>query len=80
TVAGENGSLGVFLDKAGGAPLRLKVGQMHKGWTLRSVGRRDVVLAKGTATTQLAMVTAEPTKSKGPEPGKVVPPPQASTP
>lgn len=80
TVAGENGSLGVFLDKAGGAPLRLKVGQMHKGWTLRSVGRRDVVLAKGTATTKLAMVTAEPTKSKGPEPGKVVPPPQASTP
>lgn len=80
TVAGENGSLGVFLDKAGGAPLRLKVGQMHKGWTLRSVGRRDVILAKGTATTKLAMVTAEPAKSKGVDTGKVVPPPQASTP
>lgn len=80
TVAGESGSLGVFIDKAGGAPLRLKVGQMHKGWTLRSVGRRDVILAKGSATTKLAMVTAEPAKSKSPDIGKVVPPPQASTP
>lgn len=67
TVASEKGALGVFLDKAGGAPLRLKVGQVHKGWTLRSVGRRDVVLAKGTATTKLAMVTAEPPKSKTPD-------------
>lgn len=63
TVAGEKGALGVFLDKAGGTPLRLKVGEAHKGWTLRSVGRRDVVLAKGTTMTKLAM--AEPTKPKG---------------
>lgn len=79
TVAGGDGAIGVFLDKATGMPLRLKVGQKHKGWTLRSVGRRDVVLARGMTTTKLAMVAPEPTK-KGPEPAKVAPREQASAP
>ena len=75
TVAGEKGALGIFLDKAGGGtPVRLKVGEAHKGWTLRSVGRRDVVLAKGTATTKLAMVAAEPAKSKAADATKGVNP------
>ncbi|MCP4618175.1 MAG: general secretion pathway protein GspN [Bradyrhizobium sp.] len=82
TVAGGDGAMGIFLDKASGTPLRLKVGDRHKGWTLRSVGRRDVVLAKGMSTTKLAMVTPEPGKSKGPAPANPpatqasVPPPQ----
>lgn len=70
------GALGVFLDKAGGAPLRIKVGEVHKGWTLRSVGRHDVVLAKGTASTKLAMVVADQAKSKGPDAGKGPKPPR----
>lgn len=73
TVAGGDGAIGVFLDKASGTPLRLKIGEKHKGWTLRSVGRRDVVLAKGMATTKLAMVTQEPAKSKGPDLPKIAP-------
>lgn len=73
TVAGGDGAIGVFLDKASGTPLRLKVGEKHKGWTLRSVGRRDVVLAKGMSTTKLAMVTQEPAKPKVPEIPKAAP-------
>jgi general secretion pathway protein N len=80
TVAGESGALGVFLDKAGGAPLRLKIGETHKGWTLRSVGRRDVVLAKGIAMTKLAIVTAEPIKSKGLDAAKGLDPAKVLTP
>ena len=80
TVAGGDGAIGVFLDKASGTPLRLKVGEKHKGWTLRSVGRRDVVLAKGMATTKLAMVTQEPAKSKAPDPPKVAPQQMSASP
>ena len=76
TVAGGGGAIGVFLDKASGTPLRLKVGEKHKGWTLRSVGRREAVLAKETVTTKLAMVTSEPDKSKGLPPAN---PPAAQT-
>ena len=80
TVAGGDSAMGIFLDKASGTPLRLKVGDKHKGWTLRSVGRRDVVLAKGMTTTKLAMVTTEATKSKGADPARVPPPAQMSAP
>lgn len=78
TVAGGADAIGVFLDKASGTPLRLKVGEKHKGWTLRSVGRRDVVLAKGMTTTKLAMVAQEPAKPKVPDIPKVAPQPIAA--
>ncbi|MFD2183681.1 hypothetical protein [Rhodoplanes azumiensis] len=48
TVAGpDTAGLGVFVDTATKAVVRLKVGQDHKGWILRHVQLRAVALEKG---------------------------------
>jgi general secretion pathway protein N len=70
TVAGEAGGIGVFLDQAGKTVLRLKTGENHKGWVLRSVNGRSVVLAKGFAIVELTLPAPDLTKSDGPpQPG-----------
>jgi general secretion pathway protein N len=47
TVAGSREKIGLFLDSASKAVLRLKTGENHDGWTLRAVRPRQVELAKG---------------------------------
>lgn len=47
TVAGTGEKIGLFLDSASKAVLRLKAGENHQGWTLRAVRPRQVELAKG---------------------------------
>ena len=61
TVVSTAGSIGIFTDQASGQIVRLKVGDAHGGWTLRSVGPRDVVLHGGADTVTLAL----PVPSKG---------------
>ena len=69
TVVSTAGSIGIFTDQASGQIVRLKVGDAHGGWTLRSVGPRDVVMHGGADTVTLAL----------PAPGKGGPqPPRGS--
>jgi hypothetical protein len=56
TVLGETGEgIGLFMNLADLTPLRLKVGEDHKGWVLREVRPRQVVLEKGQQTAVLEL-------------------------
>lgn len=55
TVVSTAGSIGIFTDQASGQIVRLKVGDAHGGWTLRSVGPRDVVMHGSADTVTLAL-------------------------
>jgi hypothetical protein len=46
TIVGERNKIAVFLDETTKDTVRLKVGQDHSGWTLRSVDGRQVDLEK----------------------------------
>jgi hypothetical protein len=63
TVAGETEGIGVFVDQSAKTVLRLKTGEAHNGWVLRTVNRRDVVLEKGRETAVLALPPVEMTKA-----------------
>ncbi|WP_155982272.1 general secretion pathway protein GspN [Xanthobacter sp. 126] len=69
TVVSTAGSIGIFTDQASGQIVRLKVGDAHGGWTLRSVGPRDAVLHTGADAVTLAL----------PAPGKGGPQPPRGT-
>jgi hypothetical protein len=66
TIAGEEEGIGVFLDQAGKTVVRLKTGESHKGWVLRTVQHRTVVLAKGFAVVELALPAPDMTKTDAP--------------
>jgi general secretion pathway protein N len=55
TVAGDGEGIGVFVDPASRTVLRLKTGESHNGWLLRSVQRREVILEKGHDTSVLVL-------------------------
>jgi hypothetical protein len=55
TVTGDTRGLAVLVDKATRASVRLRTGEDHKGWTLRSVEARSVTLHKGNATETLVL-------------------------
>ncbi len=60
TVIGGDQSIGIFLDESSKATLRLKLDADYQGWQLRSVHRREVIMARGELTE-----TLELTKSAG---------------
>ena len=62
TVAGSRERIGLFIDSTSKEVLRLKAGEDHRGWTLRSVRPRQVELAKGldNATLDLAAPDLKP--------------------
>ena len=47
--------LGVFLDEATRTVIRLRIGEDHQGWVLRSVKVREVTLVKGREATVLEL-------------------------
>jgi hypothetical protein len=57
TIAGGAEGIGVFLDSATRGVLRLKMGESHEGWVLRTVRRREATLQKGS---QIAVLTLPP--------------------
>lgn len=71
-VAGESEGIAVFLDQATNSVIRLKTGQDHSGWVLRSVKGREAVLQKDRRTTTLVL----PVPGAQPVPG----PPVAAAP
>ncbi len=55
TIVGYADSFGIFIDQTTKAALRLKLGEQHDGWTLRSVQKREVTLAKDRQSEVVAM-------------------------
>ena len=55
TVAGDDESFGIFLDKSSSTALRLKVGEDYQGWQLRGVQGRDVSLERDKQTVVLSL-------------------------
>jgi hypothetical protein len=57
TVVGEQEGIGVFIEQSTQKVFRLKIGEAHEGWILRSIQRRAVSLEKGN---RLAVVEMPP--------------------
>jgi hypothetical protein len=55
TVVGESEGVGVFLDQGTKGFLRLKTGQDHQGWILRSVREREATFEKDRLTATLSL-------------------------
>jgi hypothetical protein len=55
TIAGDKKGFGIFLDHSANTVLRLKTGEEHKGWVLREVRSRKIVLEKGNETAILTL-------------------------
>jgi general secretion pathway protein N len=60
TIVGDADSFGIFIDQTSRTALRLKLGEQHDGWTLRSVQKREAMLVKDQQIAVVAM----------PQPGK----------
>ncbi len=54
-IASETEGFAVFLDQATNNVIRLKTGQDHSGWVLRSVKGREATLQKDQQTITLAL-------------------------
>jgi general secretion pathway protein N len=74
-IAGETEGFAVFLDQATNNVIRLRTGQDHAGWVLRSVKGREVTLQKDRRTETLALPDpgAAPVLGMTPVPGMPVP-------
>jgi len=59
TVIGENESVGVFLDQTSNRVVRLRTGEGHGGWILRSLEARQATLAKDQQTETLNLPSAQ---------------------
>jgi general secretion pathway protein N len=55
TVTGDTEAFGIFLDQTANKIVRLKLGDLHGGWTLRQVRGREVMLQKNEETIFLAL-------------------------
>jgi general secretion pathway protein N len=50
TIISDDQSFGIFLDPSTKAALRLKIGEIHQGWKLRSVQSRAATLERDQQT------------------------------
>lgn len=60
TVVGEEEGIGVFIEQATQKVFRLKIGDAHEGWSLRSIQRRAVSLEKGGRLIVVEMPSVAP--------------------
>jgi hypothetical protein len=68
TVSSETWGIGVFLDQTTNTIIRLKIGQDHAGWILRSIQGREASFEKDQRTATLAL----PARSSALSPAKQV--------
>jgi hypothetical protein len=57
TVIGESARIGVFVDEASKEVIRIRIGESHGGWTLRSVQRRAANFEKDDQEASLLLPT-----------------------
>jgi hypothetical protein len=55
TLAGDSQGVGIFLNEADKTTLRLRTGEDHEGWVLRSIHGGEAIFEKGERTATLAM-------------------------
>jgi general secretion pathway protein N len=55
TIVNASGGYGIFLDQATNTVMRLKTGEDHDGWILRTVSMRDAMLQKDRSTAVLTL-------------------------
>ena len=55
TVTGDTEAFGIFLDQSANKIVRLKLGDLHGGWTLRQVRGREVMLQRNDEIIFLAL-------------------------
>jgi general secretion pathway protein N len=58
TVASASKAIGVFIETATRNAVRLRIGDDHEGWVLRSLKGRDATLKKGSDTAVLELPPA----------------------
>jgi general secretion pathway protein N len=56
-IVGDKDGIGIFIDETTKAMVRLRTGESHQGWTLRSVQKREVVLQSDRQTAVLELPT-----------------------
>ena len=78
-IAGDSEGFAVFLDAATNSAVRLKTGQDHDGWVLRSVKGREATLEKNKRTATLTL-PAPITATVGETASLPVPPPPMAPP
>jgi len=66
TVTGESSGVAVFIDTTTRDTIRLRAGEDHKGWTLRSVEARSVTLHRGSTTETMVLPPASATAGSTP--------------
>lgn len=71
TVTGETEKIAVFVDETSKNVVRLKTGENHTGWILRSVNGREAVLQKDGETAVLALPRPDDQPGSGQVPGLV---------
>jgi general secretion pathway protein N len=66
TIAGESDGIALFMETTSQMVVRLRTGEAHEGWVLRSVHGREAQLEKGNRTETVTL----------PDPGSEAPPPE----
>jgi hypothetical protein len=83
-VAGDSGGIAIFIDQTTNDVVRLKTGDRHSGWTLRSVKGREASFQKNSETLTLALpapnAVAAPAPPLPPTGGPAVPGPNGKLP
>jgi hypothetical protein len=69
TVVGEVESIGVFLDQSTHIFLRLRTGEQHAGWILRSIKGREASLEKNSRTETLSLPAPQDASPRPPAGG-----------
>ena len=69
TVVGDTEGIGVFLDRSTQNFIRIKTGEGHAGWILKSISAREVTLEKGQQTETLRLPARKDFDSRPPARG-----------
>ena len=70
TVVGKTEGIGVFLDQATHDFVRLKTGEGHAGWILRSIKAREATLEKEHRTETLSLPAPQAADASAPAPNR----------
>jgi hypothetical protein len=69
TIAGESEGVALFMEKGSQEVVRLRTGESHQGWVLRSVQGRQAMLEKGDRKETVTLPTPGDTAAGGAPPG-----------
>jgi hypothetical protein len=73
TIIGATQKLGLFLDQTSKSMVRLRAGDSHQGWTLKTIERREATVEKNDATVVIALPAPGEAKPAGGLPSPPLP-------